>query len=459
MIRKRILIAVWVMTACPLYAQGLSDIREDWEKYVLTENLERIEKPIQDTLPEINLHTKSGRQISTESIQYIGKVCWPMGTETGTKMRNTADMAVLCPVSFDFYGTRQQVFISTVLKQIRLKGITEKEVADFWMELSRINVISILEECEKRKEEFGYNDWAVFDWLQHLSNALFSSNQYAAGPVFTVYIMNQLGLMTRIARGGDRLFILFSAVQMIYGRKYVVLDTYPFYLADPFFPEKEIYTYSSGSQRRGRPLDLHLDAPIIIGYEGAYRMIQKSSSVFHKMLQLPVNMALMSFYSKYPQMDAIEYVPTRLDDRFETTLMGYLIPLVEGKSVLESVNLLLAFVQKDFDYKIDKEQFGHEKPFFPEENFIYAYNDCEDRSILFSYLVRKILRERVVLLDYEDHLAAAVRLKEELRGDYVKIQDEKYYVCDPSYINATAGISMPQYRNCPAKVWILGPEP
>ncbi len=455
MMRRTILLFSLLIFAFPLYSQGVSDIREDWGKHTLTEGLERTEKPVRDTIPIVGAVPASGRQVNTLSVEYVGRVIWPMGTQTGTALRDTAGTAAVSLISFDFYGTSQQVLIPAALKQVRLKGVSEKDVADFWMALSRINVALLLEDCENKRIESNFNDWALFDWLQHLAKAIYQGDQYAAASVFTVYMMNQLGMMTRVARADDKLYVLFSAVQTVYGRKFVVLDTYPFYLADPSFRANEIYTYNAGTGRRGRPFDLHMGVPVSIGDDSSYRTVRKASSVFHKTMLLPVNQSIMAFYSNYPQMDVTEYVPAHLEPRFEEALTRYISPLVEGKSILESVNLLFLFVQKDFEYKVDLEQFGYEKPYFPEENFVYAYNDCEDRSILFSFLVRNMLHEKVVLLDYNDHLAAAVRLPGAIRGDYLKIQNEKYYVCDPSFMNAAIGVSMPEYRNRPAKVWVM----
>ena len=170
---------------------------------------------------------------------------------------------------------------------------------------------------------------------------------------------------------------------------------------------------------------------------------------------LPINMAAMSFYSRYPQLEAREYILAQQDPLFLDALSAEITPVIAVMEDIASINMVLSFLQKDFDYKVDVEQFGNEKPFFPEENFIYAFNDCEDRSILFSFLAKHLLHKKVVLLEYEDHIASAILLNENLKGDYVKIGAERYYVCDPSFMNAKIGMTIPEYRNRPAKVWIL----
>lgn len=113
--------------------------------------------------------------------------------------------------------------------------------------------------------------------------------------------------------------------------------------------------------------------------------------------------------------------------------------------------MLLKFLQYDFDYSTDEDQFGYEKPFFLEENFVYPANDCEDRSILFSYLVRNLLGLDVILLNYPNHVATAVCFNEDVPGDSVWFCGRRFTVCDPTYIGSYAGMTMTGYDNVPFK--------
>ena len=58
--------------------------------------------------------------------------------------------------------------------------------------------------------------------------------------------------------------------------------------------------------------------------------------------------------------------------------------MTEGLGEEEAVNMILSYMNYGFKYMTDDNQFNREKPFFPDENFYYPYNDCEDRAILFS---------------------------------------------------------------------------
>ena len=87
---------------------------------------------------------------------------------------------------------------------------------------------------------------------------------------------------------------------------------------------------------------------------------------------------------------------------------------------------ILDYVQHSFNYSTDQDQFGKEKYFFCEENFYYPKNDCEDRAILLSWLVRRLVGLDVVLLHYPNHLCTAVRFTtNEAHGDYLTIDGER----------------------------------
>ena len=128
-------------------------------------------------------------------------------------------------------------------------------------------------------------------------------------------------------------------------------------------------------------------------------------------------------------------------------LLQQLKPLVEGKSEQDAVNLLLRFVQTAFKYKTDEGQFGIENYLFPEETLYYPYSDCEDRSVFFAWLVRNLLGLEVIGLDYPGHIAAAVNFNETVRGDAIRFNNKRYVVTDPTYVNASAGMTMPDFKN------------
>ena len=179
---------------------------------------------------------------------------------------------------------------------------------------------------------------------------------------------------------------------------------------------------------------------------------------------IKVNQNLMSFYNTYPTSMLDENIMTRwamyantpLAKDVKDQLYTQLRPLVSGKSQLDAVNILLNWVQTGFEYEYDDKVWGGDRAFFAEESLNYPYCDCEDRSILFTRLVRDLLGLKCILVFYPGHLAAAVRFTDSVSGgDYIQLNGQRYIVSDPTYIGAPVGMTMPNMDNQTAKVILL----
>lgn len=149
------------------------------------------------------------------------------------------------------------------------------------------------------------------------------------------------------------------------------------------------------------------------------------------------------------------YANTPICNEVKNELYPQLKKYIQGRSKLDAAERLLNFVQTAFTYEYDDKVWGGDRAFFAEETLYYPYCDCEDRSILFSHLVRDLLGLKVVLVYYPGHLATAVQFNEEVNGDYLVVNGRKYTICDPTYIGASIGRTMPQMDNSTAKVIIL----
>jgi len=109
-------------------------------------------------------------------------------------------------------------------------------------------------------------------------------------------------------------------------------------------------------------------------------------------------------------------------------------------------------VQTGFKYQTDDNQFNRENYLLPEETLFYPYSDCEDRSFIFAYLVKRLIGLEVIGLGFPGHVATAVGFSSHVPGDHVVVNNKKFTVCDPTYINAVAGMTMPQYRGTTPEV-------
>ena len=158
------------------------------------------------------------------------------------------------------------------------------------------------------------------------------------------------------------------------------------------------------------------------------------------------------YLSTLPQLGLSRYPTATLPASTREQITQQLRPLLDGQSEEIAVNRLLNFVQNAFKYETDEEQFREENYLFPLETLHYAASDCEDRAALFSQLVNDLLGLPVVLLDYPGHVAAAVAFNRDVDGDVFMHNGRRYTVTDPTYINAKAGMAMPNFAATPPDV-------
>ena len=157
------------------------------------------------------------------------------------------------------------------------------------------------------------------------------------------------------------------------------------------------------------------------------------------------NQNIIDFMATYPQADYDTYFDAPVENESYVQIATALKKYIDGKSASDAMNFVLSFVQHAFLYQTDQQQFGREKPMFAEETLFYGASDCEDRAALYGYLMKKLFGANIVGVKYSDHMATAIHVP--LAGDAVKVGDERFVVADPTYINATIGQAMPQYKS------------
>lgn len=359
-------------------------------------------------------------------------------------------------VSPSFY---RQTFSCTCPKNyasVRMKGIDEKSVAAFWDELSCDGLVTFINQCHEQQERMNLNDWGVFELVKSFARKLYPE-QYAEQTVFTVFLMNQLQYKLRIGRVEQELVCLMPSYTKIFVIPYIEIDGITYYIV-PLSPhqlkEGSLYTYGFDFPKSNAFVDLNIYTPLRlqpypVGY--VYAM-----TLMGKQVEIPVSQSVMDFYDSYPLSEMEIYANARPEESWSRTITEVFKPLLQERSEYEKVAILLAYLHYGFTYAYDNDQFGREKYFFCEENFYYKDNDCEDRSILFAWMVKHLVGLDVVLLDYPEHIATAVRFTDKnVPGDYYMRNGLKYIVCDPTYIGADVGETMPQYKNEKAKIIVL----
>ena len=344
----------------------------------------------------------------------------------------------------------QKVYVDKSLKGVcSIGNMRENAIADAYEAMCKTDYKALVDDCRKVKKELNLNDWGIFLFVREASKTLCTDENAAV--VMQQFLLNELGYKSKMARRADRnqMLLFVAADCQVYGHPYFTKDGLNYYNLTSN-ESCQFYMCQEDSPKAKSKLNMQVNhAPALNA--GMVNSVHKNRSG-SVAVSVDVPKSLMEFYGSMPQCDYSVYVNAEVNPSVASKVLSTLAPLVNGKGEAEAANLLINFVQTGFQYATDQEQFGYEKPFFVEELFYYPYCDCEDRSVLYSYLVRNLLKLDVVLLDYPNHIATAVCFNENVSGDFVTVGGKKYVVCDPTYIGASIGKAMPQFKNVAAKV-------
>ena len=360
--------------------------------------------------------------------------------------------------NFSIFGTKYQVRLGDNCR-FKLNGVTENNVADAIESLADIKYDNMLFDCLKIRKENKLSDWAYFQTLEALTNE-FCGKDTNEATLLMGYILSQSGYKVRLGRDNQKLVLLTASQHTIYNKVAYRLDGETFYLLDG---SVETLSICRASLPNETSVSLMIRAAQKFDMDQSDVRTIKSRDYPDFKVTIHTNKNLLKFYDTYlPSCMNDElmtrwamYANTPLSDDVKAELYPQLRSQLQGLSKLEGMRRLLNLIQTGLVYEYDENIWGVDRAFFAEETLYYPYCDCEDRSILLSRLVRDILGLKAILIYYPGHLAMAVHFPEEVTGDYIMLEGEKYIVCDPTYIAATVGRTMPGMDNNQARAILL----
>ena len=425
--------------------QFIQYLKQRWDEMQLFQGEQQpvrpepVRQPESDTLPD-TLHSEQlpiGDMVTLQVEQYQ-----PITTDK-------AATYVAEIFNITFYEKQLTFKVPVNVSKIKLSGSREYQVSNYWQQLNQEKLDQVTLQLVRQKQELRLNGWGLFDLTRQLSAKIYPNNadQQVA---LSVYLLNNMHYDVRMGRVGTNLLILMASVGKLYDTPFTVVNNVRYYAFQPFGGKDELkgrlYTYSHQLDVANHCIDLSMNQTPQLG--GRLCPNPYKNKFGGRDITIYVNQGLMDFYAHYPQMELHMYANAAIDEVFYLALERNIKPLIEGKSTYRAVSTLLKYVQEGFGYQVDNLQFGREKNYFCEENFYYPANDCEDRALLFSYLVRMFVGVDVVLLEYADHVAAAVCFPKDakVKGDYYLYKNNQYVVCDPTCKGAKVGQIANKYK-------------
>ncbi len=360
-------------------------------------------------------------------------------------------------LEISFYGNPVNFAFDPQWKSYRLPGGVKPEVMSaFWTMMSGSRYEPTIRAIDEAGRDLKLDDWGYVTLWRSVVQAL-QPERKAEQNMLLWFFLIKSGYDVRLGYSGADVYLFVAVKQPIYSTKYTVVGNQTYYAvlaADHGNSIRSFYTYEASYPNKLKPLDV-LSASIAFTKPVS---AQRTLAFDYRGQTIRINVSydrrLVEYEGSFPQTEFPLYFDTDGSALLRQALVPELKKRTAAMSEEEAVNFLLAFVQKAFAYKTDDDQFGYEKYFFVDESLYYPYNDCEDRAVLFTWLVHEVLGIKSVGLLYPGHMSAAVALRQ-VKPDFatVEYQGSRYVIADPTYIGASVGMAMPSYaRLKPSKV-------
>lgn len=354
-------------------------------------------------------------------------------------------------VCIRFYGTPLEFYVPSNLR-VTSNGVKEKQVSNYYETMRKNDTNHFLHyQLDNAVNQMGLNEWGYFVLLRTLSEKLFSDMNDRV--LFTFYMLHSHGFKARVGRGKDSgkllLLLALDNSKEVYSLTFFRMNNTKFYVVYGNGKKGEcIYSYNEKADEKGLN-EIKLDFNKMLQIAACDKTRKLHLGKANMDIDLPFSTTHLRYYDEIPTTVFPIYFKTPFSKEAEAKLAETFKTLGKSNNKVQMVEIMLNFVQTAFAYKIDEQQFGREKYFFPEEVVGYPFSDCEDRSALFAWLVRRFVGYDVVGVLYNDHLATAVCFGNDAQptGKDIRVGGKHYIICDPTYRNAPIGTVMPKFAN------------
>lgn len=359
-------------------------------------------------------------------------------------------------MAFDVFGTRCRVRIGDNCK-FTLPSVSESDLADAIENFSKTQFGNMLFDCLQERKKHAFSDWAYYQMLFALTSHFYGENTNEA-TLALAFLYSQSGYKMRLAQDGVKLYMLAACDYMLYNKSFFYIDDSSYFLLEGNI--EGTLNICKAEFPNESTLSLQISALQDFAENPTEERTITSERYSDFSFTIKSNKNYIDFYDTYPPSSVNNnfmtrwsmYANTPLEKGIKEQLYPQIMEKLAGMSELDKVQHLLNWVQTGFEYEYDDKVWGRDRVFFGEESLFYPFCDCEDRSILLSHLVRDLVELDVILVYYPGHLAMATNFQEDVDGDYILLNDKKYVVCDPTYIGARIGETMPGMDNKSATV-------
>lgn len=354
-------------------------------------------------------------------------------------------------ISFSTQAERAEVVVEYFDQQILVSYDTNMNVSldtqlnenafeHFYLTLERSNYMLLLANLMHWKKEMRLNDWLYYVLVRNSIDAIFSRSPENYKTLVCWFYLHKSGYRVQLNYTNNHVLLSVFTIEMVYDM--------------PTRKVRDGYYVDVTSHHNITTLRKELVAitsPLLLNYSGipfSFKLekvpevpqpeiVVKTLSFLHKnksyKIDVNVNKSVIYMMHRYPELSVKQHAMIPLSNEAHQSLIPALQSIVNQMDEFQAIQFLLSLTRQSKKYKTDREAYGTENlTFTAEETLFYNFSDCEDRSVLFHYLVENLLGLETIILDYPEHASTAVKMTEAYGRRPILYKEHLYTICDPT---------------------------
>ena len=344
--------------------------------------------------------------------------------------------------SFLFYGQPITVRYDKLLTLSTTASVSVDSVSGFWRSFSQSNSNRLVDQLMDYRDRMGLGDWGYFQLVKACSNHICKNIQWNSDQL-TWALMIRSGFDVRLAFSQRSTTVLFPSETLIFEKQFIMIGTKRFYL-DREMKSQILVTSPNPFPDTNGIIDLRFYKSLnFTGKLKSQTFIFEWNKKRYE-FAFRINPEAVRFYSDYPKTDPAVYFGAPVSTTFKEDLLRQLYPLLSGFNKAEAATFLQQFVQYQFDYCFIPNKDGMAAR-FAEELIAARSGDDRGKSVLFSWMIRILLRLPVIGVQFPGYYSTAICFDESMDGDSYTWKQNKYIIADPTFQNTPLGIMIPEF--------------
>ncbi len=345
-------------------------------------------------------------------------------------------------ISFEYLGHEQFFDIDSAFFSIGLMELSSNGISTFWTEISKLNYNHFLSQLSEASNTLNLNQWGYYMLLKNCSEQVYpNNNNMQLLFQWAMLIRSQFKVKVGFDKD-DKLSLLIPTVYIVYNMDYVNINGLKYYLMGGGTDSKKIRTYKHDFPKAEILMDLRIRNPINTIPDIKSKDFHFTFNDEEFTVSLEFDKQLLSFYQTIPLSDLAVYYNSVIGDITKRSIINSFTPILEGKTDKAAVNMLLSFVHQAFKDETNTILDINIKHMFPDDALAFSSSYGKELSVLFTYLVRTLLKTDCIALESSGYHLVAVNVGNEEKGTQIIYKNKTFVVADPNYPDAPTGVAM-----------------